>query len=95
MKLCKQKQPAPVEEVEFVRLVFDIMDINCTDADGHTPLMLLCKHRNADSILKDVQTLLEKRKDVKVQGTRDIFRGRVDDLDEKTLRDILYELCPQ
>ena len=84
-----------MEEVEFVRLVFDIMDINCTDADGHTPLMLLCKHRNADSILKDVQTLLEKRKDVKVQGTRDIFRGRVDDLDEKTQRDILYELCPQ
>ena len=64
MKLCKQKQPAPVEELEFVHLVFDIMDINCTDADGHTPLMLLCKHRNADSILRDVQTLLTRRKDV-------------------------------
>ena len=61
-----------MEEVEFVRLVFDIMDINCTDADGHTPLMLLCKHRNADSILKDVQTLLEKRPDV----TREKINGK-------------------
>ena len=48
------------------------MDINCTDQDGHTPLMLLCKHRNADSILRDVQTLLEKRKDV----TREEINGK-------------------
>ena len=67
-----------MEEVEFVRLVFDIMDINCTDADGHTPLMLLCKHRNADSILQDVQTLLTRRKDIDVKSAGDIVHIRKD-----------------
>ena len=63
--MCKQDQLGTMEELEYVRLVEDIMDINCTDDDGHTPLMLLCKHRNAATIMKDVQSLLIIRKDVK------------------------------
>ena len=70
--MCNQDQLGTEEELEFVRLVFDIMDINCTDAGGHTPLMLLCKHRNADSILRDVKSLLTNRKDV----TREEIKGK-------------------
>ena len=66
MGLCSNKCLQTAEDKrKFDRLIIDdSVDINCTDADGHTPLMLLCKQRSKENILKDVQTLLTRRKDV-------------------------------
>lgn len=82
--MCERNQLWTEDMKEFDRLINDVMDINCcNDQDGHTPLMLLFKHRNADSILKDVEILLTKRKDVKKTGINGksaikIIRGRND-----------------
>ena len=66
----------------------DSVDINCTDQDGHTPFMLICKHRNADSILRDVKSLLTRRKDVTREGINGISAAEIvenrDDLPRET-----------
>ena len=67
------------------------MDINCTDQDGSTPLMLLCKHRNADSILKDVQTLLTNRKDIDVKAKKNSGERADDIVDSRADLDVAKE----
>lgn len=66
MQLCRHNHLQIDENKKnFERLVMDdTMDINCIDADGNTPLMLLCKYRSVNSILQDVETLVTRRKDV-------------------------------
>ena len=67
------------------------MDINCTDQDGSTPLMLLCKHRNADSILKDVQMLLTNRKDIDVKAKKNSGERADDIVDSRADLDVAKE----
>ena len=81
MQLCSHECLQTAEDKrKFDRLIMDdTVDINCsTDASGNNPLMLLCKHRNADSILQDVQTLLTRRKDIDVKSAGDIVHIRKD-----------------
>ena len=102
LQLCRHNHLQIDEnKKKFDRLVMDdTVDINCVDADGNTPLMLLCKQRTDDSILQDVETLLTRRKDdvdVKVknktgESAAAIVRGRVSDLQTETILDTLVLL---
>ena len=81
MELCRKEQLEAKDMDKFVGLISVVMDINCTDSDGNAPLMLLCKHRSGEGLLKDIETLLTERKDVNVKYKDSTW---LDILDQRT-----------
>lgn len=61
LDLCAVHKPTKEEMTQLRRMIRcgDVLDINKTDDDGNTPLILFCRNRTGNNIRESVEALME------------------------------------